>query len=144
MSATLLLEGITVLLAIPVARNTGNGTSGWGVVAILVLAFALIAACAFVRKPYATAMIIVLQVLDPAGLVHQPSARHRRGDLRPGLADDLLPARGIPAAGGGRYAAQGRLTGLPAVRHGPHRAALRERPSPSRGVTPSCPNAPSS
>jgi hypothetical protein len=67
MSATLLLEGITVLLAIPVARNTGNGTSGWGVLAIVVLAFALIAACAFVRKPYAAAMIIGLQLLTLLG-----------------------------------------------------------------------------
>jgi hypothetical protein len=69
MSATLLLEGVTVLLAIPVARNTGNGTSGWGVVAIVVLAFALIAACASVRKPYAVGMIIGLQLLTVLGWV---------------------------------------------------------------------------
>jgi hypothetical protein len=67
MSATLLLEGITVLLAIPVARNTGNGTSGWGVLAIVVLAFALIAACAFVRRPFAVAMIIGLQLVTLLG-----------------------------------------------------------------------------
>ncbi len=67
MSATLLLEGITVLLAIPVARNTGNGTSGWGVLAIVVLAFALLAACAFVRRPFAVAMIIGLQLVTLLG-----------------------------------------------------------------------------
>jgi len=58
MSSTLLLEGITVLLAIPVARNTGNGTSGWGVLAIVVLAFALLAACALVRRHFPVAPTI--------------------------------------------------------------------------------------
>jgi hypothetical protein len=67
MSATLLLEGITVLLAIPVARNTGNGISAWGVVAIVLLAVALIAACAFVRRPWAVSMIVGLQALTVCG-----------------------------------------------------------------------------
>ncbi len=67
MSATLVLEGLTVLLSIPVARNTGNGTSALGVIAIVLLALAMFAACAFVRRPYATPMIIGLQVLTILG-----------------------------------------------------------------------------
>ena len=67
MSATLVLEGLTILLSIPVARNTGNGTTAWGVIAIVALALATIAACAFVRRPYATALIVGLQVLTILG-----------------------------------------------------------------------------
>lgn len=66
-SATLLLEGITVLLAIPVARNTGSGTNVWGVIAIVLLAFATMGACAFVKKPYLLPMVAGLQLLTIAG-----------------------------------------------------------------------------
>lgn len=66
-SATLVLEAITVLLSIAVARNTGSGTSVAGVIAIVVLALAMIVACAFVKKPWATALVVVLQVLTIAG-----------------------------------------------------------------------------
>lgn len=66
-SATLILQALTVLLSIPVARNTGSGTTAVGVIIIVVLALAMIMACAFVKKPWATAMIVTLQVLTIAG-----------------------------------------------------------------------------
>ncbi|MDQ6658687.1 MAG: DUF4233 domain-containing protein [Actinomycetota bacterium] len=66
-AATLVLEAITVLLAIPVARNTGNGTGSWGVIAIVALALALIMSCMFVRKPAMTAVVTGLQLLTIAG-----------------------------------------------------------------------------
>jgi hypothetical protein len=66
-SATLLLEGVTVLLSIPVARNTGGGTNGWGVIAIVLLAFATVGACAFVKRPFLLPMVAGLQLLTIAG-----------------------------------------------------------------------------
>jgi len=63
MSATLVLEAITVLLSIPVAANTGSGVGPVGVVIICVLAALLIAACVIVAKPYALPVIIGLQVV---------------------------------------------------------------------------------
>lgn len=66
-SATLILQAITVLLSIPVARNTGSGTNAAGVIVIVVLALAMIVGCAFVKKPWATAMVVALQVLTIAG-----------------------------------------------------------------------------
>lgn len=66
-SATLVLEAITVLLAIPVAKNTGSGTGTWGVIAIVVLALAMMLSCMFVRKPIMTAVVTGLQVLTIAG-----------------------------------------------------------------------------
>jgi hypothetical protein len=66
-SATLILEAVTVLLAIPVAKNTGSGTNTWGVIGIVVLASAMVAACAFVKKPWLIAVVVGLQVLAIAG-----------------------------------------------------------------------------
>lgn len=66
-SATLVLQAITVLLAIPVARNTGDGTGAGGVVAIVVLAFALIGACAFVKRPWIAWLVAGLTALTIAG-----------------------------------------------------------------------------
>lgn len=66
-SGTLILEALTVLLSIPVARNTGGGTGTGGVIAIVVLAFALIGACAFVKKPWMPWMVAGLQALTIAG-----------------------------------------------------------------------------
>ena len=67
LAATLVLEALTVLLAIPVARNTGSGTSTAGVVAIVGLAFAMIYACALVRRSYFVPVVVALQVLTVAG-----------------------------------------------------------------------------
>ena len=72
MSATLVLEAITVLLAIPVAANTGGGVGPVGVTIICVLAVLLIGACAIVSRPYALPVILSLQVLMIACWVITP------------------------------------------------------------------------
>lgn len=66
-SGTLVLEGLTVLLAIPVAKNTGSGTNAAGVVAIVVLAALLILSCAYVKKSWHPWAVAVLQALTIAG-----------------------------------------------------------------------------
>jgi hypothetical protein len=63
MSAMLILEALTVLLSIPVAKNTGSGTGPVGVVIICALAVAMVATCAIIRKPYAVGVIIGLQLV---------------------------------------------------------------------------------
>ena len=63
MSATLVLEAITVLLSIPVAANTGAGVGPVGVTVICVLAVLLIASCAIIARPYAVPVILGLQVV---------------------------------------------------------------------------------
>ena len=63
MSATLILEAITVLLAIPVAANTGGGVGPVGIIVICALAVLLIAACGIVSRPYALQVILGLQVV---------------------------------------------------------------------------------
>ena len=72
MSATLVLEAITVLLAIPVAANTGGGVGPAGVVIICVLAVLLIGACAIVSRPFAVPVIVTLQVVMIACWVITP------------------------------------------------------------------------
>ena len=72
MSATLVLEAITVLLAIPVAANTGGGVGPAGVVIICLLAVLLIGACAIVSRPYAVPVIVTLQALMIACWVITP------------------------------------------------------------------------
>lgn len=66
-SATLVLEALTVLLAIPVARNTGAGTGTVGVIAIVVLAVLMVVACVYVRRPWHPWAVAGLQVLTIAG-----------------------------------------------------------------------------
>lgn len=63
MSAMLILEALTVLLSIPVAKNTGSGTGPFGVAVICALAVAMIGTCAIIRKPYAVGVIIGLQLV---------------------------------------------------------------------------------
>jgi phosphotransferase system glucose/maltose/N-acetylglucosamine-specific IIC component len=67
MSGVLILQAITVLLAIPVAVNTGREVGGVGVTAICVLALLLVLTCAVISRPWATAVIVALQVLTIAG-----------------------------------------------------------------------------
>lgn len=67
MSATLILEAIVILLAIPVAVNTGNQVGGAGVAVICVLAVLHIGACAVVSRPWSFSLIFVLQALVIAG-----------------------------------------------------------------------------
>jgi hypothetical protein len=63
MSATLVLEAITVLLAIPVAATTGGGVGPLGLIIICALAVLLVAACGIVSRPYALQVILGLQVV---------------------------------------------------------------------------------
>ena len=62
MSGALLLQSITVLLGLPVAAS-GRDLAAWELVVILGLAVALIAACAFVARPWIVPAIIGLQVV---------------------------------------------------------------------------------
>ena len=73
MSATLVLEAITVLLSIPVAANTGGGAGPLGITVICVLALLLVAACTIVSKPYALQVILGLQVVMIACWLITPS-----------------------------------------------------------------------
>jgi hypothetical protein len=73
MSATLVIEAVVVLLSIPVAKNTGAGTSALGVVAICLLAVALIALCAFAGKPWFVPAALTLQGLTILGALITPS-----------------------------------------------------------------------
>jgi hypothetical protein len=73
MSATLILEAVVVLLSIPVAKNTGSGTNAVGVVLICLLAVALIAACAFVSRPWFLPAALTLQALMIIGWLITPS-----------------------------------------------------------------------
>lgn len=52
MSATLLLEVIVVLLALPVVAKLGDGLATWQGVLVGVLALALLATFAFLRRPW--------------------------------------------------------------------------------------------
>ncbi|MEV5717856.1 DUF4233 domain-containing protein [Amycolatopsis mediterranei] len=63
MSGTLIMEGITVALALPVVNKLGGGIStgtGWTVIAVAVL---LIVTCGFVKRPWAVPLILGLQVV---------------------------------------------------------------------------------
>ena len=73
MSATLVLEAIVVLLSIPVAANTGSGTSGFGVLLICLLAVAMIALCAFVGRPWFLRAALTLQALTILGWLITPA-----------------------------------------------------------------------
>ncbi|GGL84865.1 DUF4233 domain-containing protein [Nakamurella endophytica] len=73
MSAVLVLEAITVLLSIPVARNTGSGTGAVGVLLICLLAAAMVALCAFVSRPWFLTAAFVLQGLTVLGWFINPS-----------------------------------------------------------------------
>ncbi len=63
MSATLVLEAITVLLSIPVAANTGSGVGPAGMAVICLLAILLLSCCGIVRRSYAVPVILALQVI---------------------------------------------------------------------------------
>lgn len=52
MAATLLLEVIVVLLAIPVVAKLGDGLATWQGVLVGALALALLVTCAFLRRPW--------------------------------------------------------------------------------------------
>ncbi|HVV11962.1 DUF4233 domain-containing protein [Amycolatopsis sp.] len=63
MSGALIMEAITVGLAVPVIARLGGGVGtgkGWTVVAVAVLCVLL---CGFVRRPWAVPVILALQVV---------------------------------------------------------------------------------
>lgn len=112
MSATLILEAISVLLSIPVAANTGGGAGPIGVTVICLVALLLVLACRIVARPYAIGVIVGLQALviacwfvTPAlgvmGLVFLVAwgvILWFRAEFRRRLAAGTLP--GPPQAGG--------------------------------------------
>ena len=63
MSATLVLEVIVVLLALPVVAKLGDGLGTWQGVLIGALALALLVTCAFLRKPWGRWVAAGLQVV---------------------------------------------------------------------------------
>lgn len=63
MSATLVLEVIVVLLALPVVAKLGEGIATWQGVLVGALALALLATCAVLRKPYGIWVAAGLQVV---------------------------------------------------------------------------------
>ena len=113
MSATLILEAITVLLSIPVAANTGAGVRPVGVVVICVLALLLIACCAIISRPFAVPVILGLQaVMIGCWLISAPLGVMGivfglvwalilwfRGEFRRRLAAGTLPGPPQPSGG---------------------------------------------
>lgn len=63
MSATLMLEALVVLLALPVVAKLGSGLATWQGVLVGVLALALAVACAFVRRPWGKWVAVGLQIV---------------------------------------------------------------------------------
>jgi uncharacterized protein DUF4233 len=63
MSATLVLEVIVVLLALPVVAKLGDGIGTWQGVLIGVLALALVVTCVFLRRPWGRWVAAGLQLV---------------------------------------------------------------------------------
>jgi hypothetical protein len=63
MMATLLLEVIVVLLAMPVVAKLGDGLATWQGVLVGALALALLVTCGFLRKPWGKWVAAGLQVV---------------------------------------------------------------------------------
>lgn len=63
MSATLILEVIVVLLALPVVAKLGDGLATWQGVLVGALALALLVTCAFLRRPWGRWVAVGLQVV---------------------------------------------------------------------------------
>jgi hypothetical protein len=63
MSATLVLEAIVVLLALPVVAKLGDGLATWQGVLVGVIALALLVTCAFLRRPWGKWLAAGLQVV---------------------------------------------------------------------------------
>ncbi|MFE0027665.1 DUF4233 domain-containing protein [Amycolatopsis sp. NPDC059021] len=63
MAGSLIMEAITVALAIPVVAKLGGGVgtgTGWAVIAIAV---ALLLCCGVIKRPWAVPVVLVLQVV---------------------------------------------------------------------------------
>ncbi len=73
MAGSLIMEGITVALALPVVAKLGGGVgtvTGWSVIAIAV---AFIVLCGFLKKPWAVPAVLVLQLALVAFVVTLPA-----------------------------------------------------------------------
>ncbi|MER7857597.1 DUF4233 domain-containing protein [Amycolatopsis japonica] len=73
MAGSLIMEGITVALALPVVAKLGGGVgslTGWSVI---VIAVALIVLCGFLKKPWAVPAVLVLQIALIAFFVALPA-----------------------------------------------------------------------
>ncbi|HET9142566.1 DUF4233 domain-containing protein [Actinophytocola sp.] len=62
-AATLILEGIVVLLALPVVAKLGDGLATWQGVLVGVLALALFLACGAAGRPWGIALALALQLV---------------------------------------------------------------------------------
>ena len=63
MAATLVLEFVVVLLALPVVAKLGDGLATWQGVLVGALALALLVTCAFLRRPWGRWLAAGLQVV---------------------------------------------------------------------------------
>lgn len=63
MSATLILEVIVVLLALPVLAKLGDGVATWQGVLVGAMALVLLVTCAFLRKPWGRWLAAGLQLV---------------------------------------------------------------------------------
>lgn len=73
MVATLLLEGIVVLLALPVVAKLGDGLTTWQGVLVGGLALAMFLACAVAGRPWGIGVATGLQVIMVACWVVVPA-----------------------------------------------------------------------
>ncbi|MEU3622223.1 hypothetical protein BS329_33350 [Amycolatopsis coloradensis] len=73
MAGSLIMEGITVALALPVVAKLGGGVGSFTGWSVIVLAVALIALCGFLKKPWAVPAVLVLQVALIAFFVALPA-----------------------------------------------------------------------
>jgi lysylphosphatidylglycerol synthetase-like protein (DUF2156 family) len=62
-AATLILEGIVVLLALPVVAKLGDGLATWQGILVGVLALAMFLACGVAGRPWAIYLAVGLQVV---------------------------------------------------------------------------------
>lgn len=73
MSGTLIMEAITVALALPVIAKLGGGLSTVTAWLAGVIAIVLIVLCGFVRRSWITAVVLGLQVALVAFFVTEPA-----------------------------------------------------------------------
>ncbi len=105
MSATLILEAIVVLLAIPVARNTGAGTPARRRGGHLPARRGLYRAVRLRAPAWFVTAALALQVLVIVGWIITPSLGVMGIVFRAGLGVHVCTCDRVPAPAGGRCAA---------------------------------------
>ncbi|MEC3979083.1 DUF4233 domain-containing protein [Amycolatopsis sp. H20-H5] len=63
MSGTLIMEAITVALALPVVNRIGGGISTGTGLAVIAVAVAFIGCCVVIKRPWAVPVVLVLQLV---------------------------------------------------------------------------------